>query len=860
MKFPRGRATAIFAALMVVLGGLSLGAPAQAYEVATAPANVTGGAAVLTMPGSGLTTTYDQSGLTYLAGRTTLDSRGYIASDYSQGVAAASPAVEFWTDATNNCPASGSCSGLGTVTVAFSQPVRNPVLNLAGMGGYVSLDLGNDGNVDQQSQYHVVLNLATAGLTMSKLSGSNLAVSGNSITAVNHNTGPSCSTTAQTGNPAPLSAQATAACGSVRVNGVVTTLTFDVSSVHVPTSNSLPGYTDNVVTNANEHNQDNFLMAVTVPQDFGDAPASYDQGSAARAVTSDVTLGANITEDNANVANGTASPNAGVTAALDQMDDGVVMAPMTAGQTSYSRTVAISGASKAGMTCGWIDVNKDGLFNNTAERACANFAAGATSATLTWSAVPAGMTAGTTYARFRISYNITQVQLPIGPSNSGEVEDYIVTIAPAAAPAITLVKTVDRTTLVAGQTATYTFVAQNTGNVTLTGVVISETQFSGTGTMSVLTYIWPGLPGVLLAGQSVTATATYVVTQNDVITGVLTNIAKVTGNPPIGPPVTATDDAEIKAPPAWKIKKTATVNGTVPANGSVTPGQTINYAVTATSLSGVITGVILKDNLADVLDNATFVPGSATLTIGTGTPIPVANPVAPSTTLTTAAFTLPAGQTATLRYSVTVKTNAWNATLINTVTGSGSTPPQTCAEPGSSGPGPDCTTTHQTPAKVLIEKVGESSDEEWVRMAGSSWTIYTNNNGVPGAALVSPTAVAVAGETGLFQLEGIKPGIYWLEETTAPEGFNLLAEPVQFTVAANGAVTVGQGSGTGVVSSSDSDGDGIFLITVRDVPALEMPESGGIGWWPFTAAGSILVLTALGLGLVNIRRRNITST
>lgn len=860
MKFPRGRATAIIAALMVVLGGLSLGAPAQAYEVATAPANVTGGAAVLTMPGSGLTTTYDQSGLTYLAGRTTLDSRGYVASDYSQGVPATSPAVEFWTDAVNNCPASGSCSGLGTVTVAFSQPVRNPVLNIAGLGGNVFQDTGKDGTIDLQSQLHSVLNLTTAGLTMTKLSGGNLAVAGNSITATNHNTSTNCATNVQTDTPDPIDAEATAACGSVRINGIVTTLTFDVSSVHVPVSNSIPGYTDNVVTNANDHNQDNFLMAVTVPQDFGDAPASYDQGSAARAVTSDVTLGANITEDNANVANGTTSPNASATAALDQMDDGVVMAPMTAGVTSYSRTVAISGASKAGITCGWIDVNKDGLFNNTAERACANFAAGATSATLNWTAIPVGMTAGTTYARFRIGYNTTQIQVPIGPSNSGEVEDYIVTIAPAGVPAISMVKTVDRTTLVAGQTATYTFVATNTGNVTLTGVVISETQFSGTGTMSALTYTWPGLPGVLLAGQSVTATATYIVTQSDVTTGILTNTAMVTGNPPIGPPVTATDDAEIKAPPAWTIKKTATVNGAVPPNGSVMPGQTINYAVTATSLSGIITGVVLKDNLADVLDDATYVPGSATLTIGTGTPVAVADPVAPSTTLTTAAFTLPAGQTATLRYSVTVNTGAWNATLVNTVTGSGSTPPQTCAESGSSGPGPDCITTHQTPAKVLIEKIGESSNEEWVRMAGSSWTIYTNNNGVPGPALVSPTAVAVAGETGLFQLEGIKPGIYWLEETTAPEGFNLLAEPVQFTVAANGAVTVGQGSGPGIVTSGDSDGDGIFLLTVRDVPALEMPESGGIGWWPFTATGSVLVLTALGLGLASVRRRNITIT
>lgn len=859
MKFSRGGATALVAALMVVLGGLSFGVPAQAYEVATTPANVGGGVAVLTMPGSGLTATFDQSGLTGLVGRTTLNSRGYVGSDYPQGVPGTSPAVEFATDATNNCAASGPCSGLGTVTVAFSQPVRNPVLNLAGIGGFVLLDEDDDGDVDRQSQLHVVLNLATGGLTMSKLSGSNLAVNGNSITAIDDKTGTACNTTAQAGDPSPLNAGATAACGSVRVNGVVTSLTFNVSSVFVPVSSAMPGYTNSDIQDP-EHNADNFVMAVTVPQDFGDAPASYDQNNAARAVMSDVTLGSNITEDNPAVANGTASPNASATAALDQMDDGVVLAPMTAGATSYSTTVAISGASKAGITCGWIDLNKNNTFDNTAERACANFVAGATSATLAWSAVPATLTAGTTYARFRIGYTTSQIQVPIGPSNSGEVEDYVVTIAPAGVPAITLLKTVDRTTLVAGQTATYTFVAKNTGNVTLTGVVISETQFSGTGTMSALTYSWPGVPGVLLAGQSVTATATYVVTQNDSTTGVLTNTAKVTGNPPIGPPVTATDDAEIKAPPAWKIKKTATVNGAVPANGSVTPGETINYSVTATSLSGIITGVVLKDNLADVLDDATYVPGSATLTIGTGTPVAVADPVAPSTTLTTAAFTLPAGQTATLRYSVTVNSGAWNATLVNTVSGGGSTSPQTCAESGSSGPGPDCITTHQTSAKVLIEKIGESSDEEWVRMAGSSWTIYTNNNGVPGPALVSPTAVAVAGETGLFQLEGIEPGIYWLEETTAPEGFNLLAEPVQFTVAANGAVTVGQGSGTGIVTSGDSDGDGIFLLTVRDVPALEMPESGGIGWWPFTATGSVLVLTALGLGLASVRHRNITIT
>ncbi|MET4622446.1 putative repeat protein (TIGR01451 family) [Arthrobacter sp. 2762] len=873
MKYLLGKITAFVTVLMVVFGALLLGvlhltAPAHAYEVATNQANVTGGAAILTMPGSGLTTTYDQSGYTDLVGQSTMGSRGYVASDFSQNIATGAPAVEFATNAINNCPAVGTCTGLGTIIITFSQPVRNPVLNIAGLGGNVNWYENRKGPVDKQSQLHAVLNLATTGLTMTKLSGGNLSVSGNAITATNDNAGTRCETTTQTNDPQPVNAQATAGCGSVRINGIVTSLTFDISAVFVQTTSVLPPYTINDVQNPN-HNADNFVMAMTVPQDFGDAPASYDQGNAARAVLSDVTLGANVTEDNATVANGTASPNAGVTAAQDLMDDGVVLAPMTQGATSYSTTVAISGASKAGTTCGWIDFNKNGTFDNTAERACATFLAGATTATLAW-VVPAGVSAGTTYARFRIGYTAAQVQVPIGASDSGEVEDYIFTVAPSAAPAITLVKTVNKTTLVAGESATYTFVAKNTGNVTLSSVVITETQFSGTGTMSALSYAWPGLPGILLPGQSVTATATYVVTASDVTTGLLTNTAKVTGNPPLGLPVSAVDDAQVTAPPAWKIKKSATVNGTVPASGSVTPGQTIVYTVTASSISDTITGVVLKDNLAEVLDDATFVPGSASLVIGTGSPVAVADPVPPSTVLSTAAFTLPAGQTATLKYSVLVKAGAWNEQLVNVVTGTATTTaPQTCA-PGSGAPGPDCTTTHHTPGKVLIEKIGESSSGTWVPMAGSTWVVHVDNAGTPGAVLASPAVTAVAGQTGRFQLEGIQPGTYWLEETTAPDGFSLLAEPVQFTIAATGAVTLGQGSqgqgsqgqgaGAGVVTSTDADGDGIFLLTVRDVPALELPESGGIGWWPFTTTGSVLLAGALALTMAANRRRQSTTT
>lgn len=312
--------------------------------------------------------------------------------------------------------------------------------------------------------------------------------------------------------------------------------------------------------------------------------------------------------------------------------------------------------------------------------------------------------------------------------------------------------------------------------------------------------------------------------------------------------------------PQWTLAKSAAVNGIASTyDTSVKPGDTITYAVTATSNRGQINNAVLTDNLSDVLDQATFVPGSATLTIGNAAPIAVANPAAPSTILTTQPFTLPAGQAATLSYKVTVKQDAWSSRIVNVATGTGSVSPVRCAT-GSTPLAPECSTTHHTPAKILIEKLGESADGVWVPMAGSTWAIHNDAAGTPGAVNTSFTVTPIPSQTGQFQLEGIEPGVYWLEETKAPEGFNLLAEAVQFTVASDGAVTLGQGTGSGVVTASDSDANGIYLVTVHDVPALKLPESGGMGWWPFTAGGAALLLAAMALASNNFRRtRNYAS-
>jgi uncharacterized repeat protein (TIGR01451 family) len=417
----------------VVALGLTVGpaairtAKVDAYERATSNASIVAGAANSTIQSSGLDVQYSTSGLTHIDSTTTLGSRGFVASDFTPGLQSSAPAVMFDTDAVNNCAATGDCSGLGTVAINFGQPIRNPVVHLAGLGGNIFNELPN-GTVTASSQLHVSLSVVTPGVTLSKLSGGNLqVVDGTTITAANSSTGLNCNNTANGSNPLP--AQDSAVCGSVQVVGTVSALTFDISAVFTQTQAGTPAHTIND-TNANRYNEDFWILTTTVPEDFGDAPISYDQGNAARAVPSDVVLGAQTTEDNAAVLDATTSPNASANAGLDNGDDGATLGPITNDATSYSTTVTLSGASKAGTVCGWIDFNRNGTFDN-AERACSTFTPGATAGTLNWTGL-SDLSAGTTYARFRVGYNAAQTQAPTGASDAGEVEDYqlAITLAP----------------------------------------------------------------------------------------------------------------------------------------------------------------------------------------------------------------------------------------------------------------------------------------------------------------------------------------------------------------------------------------------------------------------------------------------
>ena len=104
--------------------------------------------------------------------------------------------------------------------------------------------------------------------------------------------------------------------------------------------------------------------------------------------------------------------------------------------STYSTTVALSGVTAAARLCGWVDFNKNNNFQNGFEESCVDVASGATSATLNWTGIT-GQTTGSTTARFRLGYTASQVNSPTGPADSGEVEDYAVTITTPAAPTAT---------------------------------------------------------------------------------------------------------------------------------------------------------------------------------------------------------------------------------------------------------------------------------------------------------------------------------------------------------------------------------------------------------------------------------------
>ncbi|MEV6125185.1 hypothetical protein AB0M23_32535, partial [Streptomyces sp. NPDC052077] len=160
-----------------------------------------------------------------------------------------------------------------------------------------------------------------------------------------------------------------------------------------------------------------------------------------------------------------------------------------------------------------------------------------------------------------------------------------VTVETDDAPGLSVVKsatTQEPDKLVLGEEITYSFVVENTGNVTVKDVKVDEGEFSGSGDLGAMDCPAEGT-AALAPGETMTCTASYTVTQADVDAGSITNSATATGVPPRGePPVSPPSEVTVPTPPepALEVVKSASA-------GKLVAGEEITYSFAVTNTGNV---------------------------------------------------------------------------------------------------------------------------------------------------------------------------------------------------------------------------------------------------------------------------------
>ena len=235
------------------------------------------------------------------------------------------------------------------------------------------------------------------------------------------------------------------------------------------------------------------------------------------------------------------------------------------------------------------------------------------------------------------SYVVTQANLNSGsivntatasgtpPIGSPVTDTDTVTVTTSTSAALGIVKSTTETSYsIVGQVLTFTLVATNSGNVTITNVVVTDA-------LATLGACSPVLPTTLAPTESVVCAATHIVTQADLDLGHFDNMGSVSGvvvpGPPppnsngavagaviSGTPISA--DSNIVTVPAVQSPSVSITKST-PATSFSAVGQQIPYTITARNVGNVtVTGATISDpnaviGLCTPVAPATLAPGEA---------------------------------------------------------------------------------------------------------------------------------------------------------------------------------------------------------------------------------------------------------
>ena len=145
-------------------------------------------------------------------------------------------------------------------------------------------------------------------------------------------------------------------------------------------------------------------------------------------------------------------------------------------------------------------------------------------------------------------------------------------------------------------------------------------------------------------------------------------------------------------------------------------------------------------------------------------------------------------------------------------------------------------------------------------LAGAKFTLSKSTDGSSPIALVSKGnnvyRVAKTGETGTvteittdttgkLTIQGLDADTYYLTETVAPAGYNMLAAPIKVIIDNDGNVTYATKTTANGEYGNAVAADASLGIKILNQSGTELPSTGGMGTTLFYVLGSVLVLGAV---------------
>lgn len=121
---------------------------------------------------------------------------------------------------------------------------------------------------------------------------------------------------------------------------------------------------------------------------------------------------------------------------------------------------------------------------------------------------------------------------------------------------------------------------------------------------------------------------------------------------------------------------------------------------------------------------------------------------------------------------------------------------------------------------------------------------HATGNQITGERYIDIGNTNQAGNSLLFQNEEIIAGRYAFKEVSAPQGYDLLPEPIFFTITSDGRVIDISDTET-AEGKLDTEDNQTILLTIKNYQPYELPKTGGISDWSFLLGGTFLMLITI---------------